>query len=36
MQRYHRLTKHLAQEFDQVAFMQVPQNQNLEVDEVAK
>ena len=36
LQKYLRLTNHLTQEFDWVDFTQVPRNQNLEVDEVAR
>lgn len=35
MQKYLRLTRLLAQEFDQVKFIQVPRSQNMEVDEIA-
>ena len=36
MQKYLRLTKHLTQEFDKVEFVQIPKNQNMVVEEVAK
>ena len=36
MQKYLRLTKHLNQEFDKVEFVQIPKNQNMVVEEVAK
>ena len=36
MQKYLRLTKHLTQEFDKVEFVQIPRNQNMVTDEVAK
>ena len=36
MQKYLRLTKHLAQEFDKVEFVQVPRNQNMVADEISK
>ena len=36
MQKYLRLTKHLNQEFDKVEFVQIPRNQNMVTDEVAK
>ena len=36
MQKYLRLTEHLAQEFDQVEFTQVPKNQNSEANEVVR
>ena len=36
MQKYLRLTNHQTQKFDQVDFTQVPRNQNLEADEVAR
>ena len=35
MQKYLRLTRHQAQEFDQVEFIQVPRSQNIGVDEIA-
>ena len=36
MQKYLRLTKHLTQEFDKVEFIQIPRNQNMVANEVAK
>ena len=36
MQKYLRLTKHLTQEFDKMEFVQIPKNQNMVVEEVAK
>ena len=36
MQKYLRLTRHLAQEFDRVEFIQVPRSQNMRADKVAK
>ena len=36
MQKYLRLTKHLAQEFDRVEFVQIRRSQNMIVDEIAK
>ena len=36
MQKYLRLTRHLAQEFDRVKFIQVPKSQNMGVDEIVK
>ena len=36
MQKYLRLTKQLTQEFDKVEFVQIPKNQNIVVEEVAK
>ena len=36
MQKYLKLTKHLAQEFDKLEFMQIPRGQNMAVDEIAK
>ena len=36
MQKYLRLMKHLAQEFDKVEFVQVPRSQNMVVDEILK
>ena len=36
MQKYLRLTRHLAQEFDRVEFIQVPKSQNMRADKVAK
>ena len=36
MQKYLRLTKHLAQGFDRVEFKQIPRSQNMIVDEIAK
>ena len=36
IQKYLRLTKHLTQEFDKVEFVQIPKNQNMVVEEVAK
>ena len=35
-QKYLKLTNQLVQEYDQVDFIQVPQNQNLEADEMAR
>ena len=35
-QNYLKLTNQLVQEYDQVDFVQVPQNQNLEADEMAR
>ena len=32
MQKYLRLTKHLTQEFDRVAFVQIPRSQNMTTD----
>ena len=34
--KHLKLTKHLAQEFDKLEFMQVPRGQNMAVDEIAK
>ena len=36
MQKYVRLTRHLAQEFDKVEFTQIPRSQNMTADEVSK
>ena len=36
MQKYLRLAKHLAQEFDRVEFVQIRRSQNMIVDEIAK
>ena len=36
MQKYLKLTKHLAQEFDKLEFVQVPKGQNMAADEIAK
>ena len=36
MQKYVRLTRHLAQEFDKVEFAQIPKSQNMTADEVSK
>ena len=36
MQKYLRLTKHLAQEFDRVEFAQIPKSQNIVVDKLTK
>ena len=36
MQKYFKLTKHLAQEFDKLEFVQIPRNQNMVVDEIVK
>ena len=36
MQKYLRLTRHLAQEFDWVKFIQVPKIQNMGAAEIAK
>ena len=36
MQKYLKLTKHLAQEFDKLEFMQIPRCQNMVADEIAK
>ena len=36
MQKYLRLTKHLAQEFDKMEFVQVPRSQNTVADEILK
>ena len=36
MQKYLKLTKHLAQEFDKLEFVQIPMGQNMAVDEIAK
>ena len=36
MQKYLKLTKHLAQEFYKLEFMQIPKGQNMAVDEIAK
>ena len=36
MQKYLRLTKHLAHEFDEVEFVQVPRSQNTVADEISK
>ena len=36
MQKYFKLTKHLAQEFDKLEFVQIPRSQNMAADEIAK
>ena len=36
MQKYLKLTKHLAQEFDKLEFVQIPMGQNMAADEIAK
>ena len=36
MQKCLKLTKHLAQKFDKVEFVQIPKSKNIVVDEVAK
>ena len=36
MQKYLKLTKHLAQEFDKLEFVQIPSCQNMVADEIAK
>ena len=36
MQKYLRLTKHLAREFNTVEFVQIPRSQNMGADEVSK
>ena len=36
MQKYLKLTKHLAQEFDKLEFVQVPRGQNMAAVEIAK
>ena len=36
MQKYVRLTRHLAQEFEKVEFEQIPRSQNMIADEVSK
>ena len=36
MQKYLKLTKHLAQEFDKLEFIQIPRGQNMAADEIAK
>ena len=36
MQKYLKLTKHLAQEFDKLEFMQILRRQNMAVHEIAK
>ena len=36
MQKYLRLTRHLAREFDQVEFIQIPRSQNMGADKIAK
>ena len=36
MQRYLKLTNQLVSNFDRVEFAQVPRNQNVEADEVAR
>ena len=36
MQKYLKLTKHLAQEFDKLEFVQIPRCQNMVADEIAK
>ena len=36
MQKYLKLTKHLAQEFGEVEFVQVPRSQNTAAEEISK
>ena len=36
MQKYLKLMKHLAQEFDKLEFVKIPRGQNMAVDEIAK
>ena len=36
MQKYLKLTKHLAQEFDKLEFVQILRCQNMVADEIAK
>ena len=36
MQKYLNLTKHLAQKFDKLEFVQIPRGQNMVADEIAK
>ena len=36
MQKYLKLTKHLAQKFDKLEFVQIPRDQNMAADEIAK
>ena len=36
MQKYLKLIKHLAQEFDKLEFVQVPRGQNMAANEIAK
>ena len=36
MQKYLKLMKHLAQEFDKLEFVQIPRCQNMVADEIAK
>ena len=36
MQKYFKLTKHLAQEFDKLESVQIPRSQNMAADEIAK
>ena len=36
MLKYLKLTKHLAQEFDKLEFVQIPRCQNMVADEIAK
>ena len=36
MQKYLKLTKHLAQEFNKLEFIQIPRGQNMAADEIAK
>ena len=36
MQKYLELMKHLAQEFDELEFVQIPRGQNMAADEIAK
>ena len=36
MQKYLKLTKHLAQEFDKLEFVQIPMGQNMATDEITK
>ena len=36
MQKYLKLIKHLAQEFDKLEFVRIPRGQNMAADEIAK
>ena len=36
MQKYLKLTKHLALEFDKLEFVQIPKGQNVAADKIAK
>ncbi|XP_075660901.1 uncharacterized protein LOC142630742 [Castanea sativa] len=36
MQKYLKLTKHLAREFDKLEFVRIPRDQNMAADEIAK